>query len=371
MIDRRLTRNLDWYILGAVLFLVGMGLLSVYSATRGWLAESNLDQYYYLIRQATWAALGLVGLAAALYFDYHLLEEISLVFYIASIGLLVLVLAVGKVVSSAQSWLAFGPLASLQPSELAKLAVIIRLAVVLQREDELNTWKGLLVPFFYAGVPLALVLLQPDLGTAMVFAGILFGMLFLAGAPARFLAGVIILIATISPIVYVFFLKDYQKARLLAFINPYRDPLHSGFNVIQSMIAIGSGRLFGKGLFSGTQTQLNFVPEHHTDFIFSVIGEEFGFLGSIAILVAYLLVIWRGTVIMRNARERFGGLLAGGVLSLFLFHVLINVGMNLGIMPVTGIPLPFLSYGGSSLITSLTAIGLLLNVGMRRQKILF
>ncbi len=371
MIDHRLTRNADWPLLAAVLVLVGVGVLSVYSATRGWLLDSGLDQHYYLTRQIMWVAFGLIGLAVALYFDYHLLEEISLVFYVVAVGLLLLVLVVGKTVSSAQSWLAIGPLESLQPSELAKLAVIIRLATMLQREDEPNTWKGLLTPVIYAGIPLGLVLLQPDLGTAMVFAGILLGMLLLAGAPLRFIGAMIGLVAAVSPVVYVFFLKDYQKARFLAFINPYNDPLKSGFNVIQAMIAVGSGQFFGKGLFSGTQTQLNFVPEHHTDFIFSVIGEEFGFLGSVFVLGAYFVVMWRGVRIMSKARERFGALLAGGVLSLLVFHLLINVGMNLGIMPVTGIPLPFLSYGGSSLITTLTAVGLLLNVGMRRQKILF
>jgi rod shape determining protein RodA len=216
-----------------------------------------------------------------------------------------------------------------------------------------------------------LIMLQPDLGTALVFIAILFAMLYMSGVPAKHLLVLLLIGAAASPIAYTYGLKEYQRQRLLIFLDPYKDPTGFGYNVIQSTIAIGSGRLFGKGFLAGSQTQLNFLPEHHTDFIFSVVGEEWGFIGAVVVLALFFTIVWRGLRTAAEARDMYGTLVATGLTTMFLFHVLINVGMNMSAMPVTGIPLPFLSYGGTSLMTNLMAVGIMLNIQARRQKILF
>jgi rod shape determining protein RodA len=218
---------------------------------------------------------------------------------------------------------------------------------------------------------MGLILLQPDLGTAMVFVGILFGMLWVAGANPKHLGAIVLAGLILAVPLFLWVLKPYQQARLMTLFNPYADPTGNGYNVIQSMIAIGSGRFLGKGLFGGTQTQLNFVPEHHTDFIFSVIGEELGFAGGALVLFLFLILLWRIMTVAATSKDKYGALIATGVTAMIGFHVLENVGMTMGVMPVTGIPLPFISYGGSSLMANMIAIGLVLNVGMRRQKIMF
>jgi rod shape determining protein RodA len=220
------------------------------------------------------------------------------------------------------------------------------------------------------GIPFLLVLKQPDLGTSLVFLAIVFGMMFVAGISLRHLGAIVGAGLVFMPIFW-HFLKDYQKKRLTVFLDPNVDPLGSGYHIIQSKIAIGSGMLFGKGLFNGTQSQLNFLPENHTDFIFAVIGEELGFVGATIILLLYLVLLYRGIKIAGAARDNFGTLLATGITSMIAFHLLVNVGMTAGIMPVTGIPLPLMSYGVSALTTNLVSIGILLNIYMRRQKILF
>jgi rod shape determining protein RodA len=249
--------------------------------------------------------------------------------------------------------------------------MIISLAHLLEkRQGRLDNFKDLIPIFIFVGVPFLLVLKQPDLGTSLVFLAILFGMLFIAGIRVKHLAAIVAGGIAFMPIFW-HFLKDYQKMRLTVFLDPNVDPLGSGYHIIQSKIAIGSGMLFGKGLFAGTQSQLNFLPENHTDFIFAVIGEELGFVGSVVVLTLYFILIYRGIKIAGEARDNFGMLLATGITSMLAFHVLVNVGMTAGIMPVTGIPLPLMSYGVSSLSTNLVSIGILLNIYMRRQKILF
>lgn len=371
MLDRRLIRSFDFPLLGVTLVLLLVGLLVVYSATQARDLELYGDRLYHLVRQALAAGIGLLAMLAVVNVDYGLFERLSRPLYLFNLALLTLVLVAGKTVSHSQSWLHLGALGSFQPSELAKILVILTLAKQLQGGEDRPGFIQFLLALVHVGIPMFLILLQPDLGTAMVFVGILFGMLFVYGIPNRYLIGPILLVVILSPFLYYFVLEDYQRARLMVLINPYSDPVKSGYNVIQSMIAIGSGRLFGKGLFSGTQTQLNFVPEHHTDFVFSVVGEEFGFLGGLFLLGAYFFILWRGLQIIEEARDEYGQLVAAGVVSMLLFHVLINVGMTLGIMPVTGIPLPLISYGGSSLIANLVGIGLLLNIYLRRQKIVF
>ncbi|MGE5542328.1 MAG: rod shape-determining protein RodA, partial [Bacillota bacterium] len=311
--------------------------------------------------------------------DYSDLLRFSRVVYILNLGLLASVMVAGRTTLGAQRWIQIGPV-PVQPSELAKLCVITTLAAALsRRESETCGWPQIISAFIHIALPMALVLRQPDLGTSLVFMAIAFGMLFAAGAPGRALGFLIVAgLGGITGAIVAHFrwgfplpLEEYQLKRLIVFTNPGIDPLGSGYQLRQSMIAIGSGRLVGKGLFAGTQNQLRFLPFQHTDFIFSVIGEELGFIGGMAILALYLFVLWRGLRIASMARDSFGALLAVGVVSMLAFHILINIGMTVGMMPVTGIPLPFMSYGGTSLITNMAGIGLLINVYMRRHKIVF
>lgn len=239
-----------------------------------------------------------------------------------------------------------------------------------ERMGRLNTIQDLLPCAVYMAVPFVLVLKQPDLGTSLVFMAIFLGMVIACGMPWRFFSLMIFVGLLMCPVLWQF-MKDYQKMRVMVFLDPNVDPLGSGYHIIQSKIAIGSGMLFGKGLFEGTQSQLNFLPENHTDFIFAVVGEELGFVGAAGLLLLYLLVLWRGMVIARDASDVFGRLLAVGITSMLAFHVLVNVGMTTGIMPVTGIPLPLMSYGISSLTTNILAIAILLNINMHKQKFIW
>ena len=270
----------------------------------------------------------------------------------------------------AQRWIQLGPI-TVQPSEFSKLIMIVSLAALLEdKVGKLNDLHELLPVAAYVGIPFFLVLKQPDLGTSLVFMAIFLGMIFACGINLKILGGLMAAGLASMPILW-HFLKDYQKMRIMVFMDPNVDPLGSGYHIIQSKIAIGSGMLFGKGLFGGTQSQLNFLPENHTDFIFAVVGEELGFIGAALLLILYFIVLWRGIKIARDASDNFGMLLAVGITSMLAFHVLVNVGMTTGIMPVTGIPLPLMSYGVSSLTTNIMAIAILVNIHMKKQKLLF
>ncbi|MFO7311196.1 MAG: rod shape-determining protein RodA [Bacillota bacterium] len=374
--DRRWLRNLDFVLLSAVVLLLLFGLLVVYSATRG-LAETRGDPFYYVKRQSMAALLGFAAMAAVLTFDYRHLAKLSRLFYVGSLALLGAVLVVGRAGGGAERWLSLGPL-NLQPSEVAKISLILVLAWALSERDHVQGWRGIFVALAWLAPMWALILLQPDLGTAMTMAGMTLGILFFAGAPVKHLALLTTagLGAAVGAVVgsiqgWLPILKPYQVNRLIVFFDPYRYRHDEGWNVIQSMIAIGSGSLFGKGLFGGSQTQLNFLPARHTDFIFSVIGEEFGFVGGVFVLFLFGVIFWRGGRILLQAKDSMGSLIVAGVLSMVFCHVLINIGMTLGLMPVTGLPLPLISYGGTSVLTTLTSIGLVLNVGLRRKKISF
>ncbi|HEY8418262.1 MAG TPA: rod shape-determining protein RodA [Limnochordales bacterium] len=374
--DRRWLRNLDFVLLATVVILLLYGLLAVYSATRG-LAETRGDPFYYVKRQSLAAMLGFAGMAVVLTIDYRHLVRLSRLFYLVSLLLLGAVLVVGRTTGGAERWLAIGPL-SLQPSELAKISLVCVLAAVLSDRERVQSWQGILVALAWLAPMLALILLQPDLGTGMTMAGIVLGMLFFAGARTKHLIALTVggLAAVVGAVVasmqgWLPLLKPYQINRLIVFFDPYRYRHDEGWNVIQSMIAIGSGSLFGKGLFAGSQTQLNFLPARHTDFIFSVIGEEFGFVGGAFVLALFFVLFWRGGRILLQAKDLVGSLLVAGVLSMIFAHFLINIGMTLGLMPVTGLPLPLISYGGTAVLTTLVSIGLVLNVGLHRQKIRF
>ncbi|QJW45278.1 rod shape-determining protein RodA [bacterium BFN5] len=368
MLNRRLLKNLDFTLIFTVISIITTSLIIIGSATH--INTPSEDRYWYVQRQGIFALINFILIFVMLHFDYKSLSRYANLLYFVNLIMLLAVMFVGQSALGAQRWIQLGPI-SLQPSEFSKLIMIVSLANLLdKRTGKLNTLKEVIPIFLYVGVPFLLVMKQPDLGTALVFLAILFGMIYVAGISSRLLMMIVGSGLAFMPIFW-HFLKDYQKMRLTVFIDPNVDPLGSGYHIIQSKIAIGSGMLFGKGLFGGTQSQLNFLPENHTDFIFAVIGEELGFIGAALILILYFIMLYRGIKIAGLARDNFGTLLATGITSMLTFHVLVNVGMTAGIMPVTGIPLPLMSYGVSALTTNLASIGILLNIYMRRQKILF
>ena len=365
--ERRPLRHLDPVLLLAVIALVAIGLFAIYSATHRSLEAVGLDPGFYVKRQITFLALGAVVLMLVASFDYRFLKVYAGLFYAASIVLLVLVRTpIGTTVSGSQRWFEFMGF-QLAPSEVAKVAVICMLAAFLSELRGDATLEDVFRATAIAALPGVLVFLQPDLGTSIVFVAILFGILVVTGARGRYLA---ILVLTALVLIFAGFqaglVEDYQIARLTGFLDHGGDPQNRDYNRLQAEIAIGSGGITGLGYLNGTQTNLDFVPAQHTDFIFTVVGEEFGFVGSLALLVIYALVLWRAFRTAMIAKDAFGTYVAAGIGSMFALQIFINIGMNIGIMPITGIPLPFVSYGGSSLLINAACIGLLLNVHMRR-----
>jgi rod shape determining protein RodA len=312
--------------------------------------------------------LGVIAMIVAATFDYRLVKVYAPIAYGAVVLALLLVLTpLGDETAGAQRWITlFG--FQFQPSELAKLTVVAVLASYLSELREVrleHVWRA----GFIAGGPMALIFLQPDIGTMMVFGGVLIGLLVVAGARAPHIA-ILVGMALFGAVIAfnLGIVKDYQIARLTSFLDPAADPLRAGYNRQQAEIAIGAGGLFGRGYLNGTQTNLDFVPEQHTDFVFTVVGEELGFVGATGLLGLYAILLWRGFRTALMSRDGFGTLLAMGIVAMFAFQVFVNVGMTMGIMPVTGIPLPLVSYGGTSMIVNWIAVGLLLNVHMRRFK---
>lgn len=363
--------RLDWVLMLAVLGLVTFGTLLVWSATTHREDLTGGDPTAYLKKQLVNIAIGLVLLVVVMATDHRWVRIIAPLVYLASLGGLVLVLTMGSTVNGSRSWVQLGGM-SIQPSEFAKLAVVVGMALwVAERADVRRGRPGgslgdVLGMLLIAGLPATLILLQPDLGTMLVLAATVFGVLAVSGAPRRWLAllaagGVTAGAAAIA----AGFLKQYQVDRFLAFTNPDLDPRGAGYNVEQARIAVGNGGLFGQGLFDGSQTRAGFVPEQHTDFVFTVAGEELGLAGA-AVLIGLLgLVIWRALRIAARTDDVFGRLAAAGIACWFGFQAFQNVGMCLGIMPVTGVPLPFVSYGGSSMFAGMLAIGLLQNIHLR------
>ena len=367
ILSKRLLRRTDLTLIAAAAAIVIMSLVIIGSATH---VNTPSDERYWFVQRQGISIIVDIALAAFLMnFDYKILQRYGNHFYVFNLILLILVMLVGQSALGAQRWIALGPI-SIQPSEFSKLIMIIALAAMMEKRGKIQSLSDVAPVAGYVLVPFLLVLKQPDLGTSLVFLAIFFGMVFVAGLRLRILAGIFGLGLAAMPVLW-HFLKDYQKMRIMVFMDPNVDPLGAGYHIIQSKIAIGSGLLFGKGLFGGTQSQLNFLPENHTDFIFSVVGEELGFVGCAVLLLLYLIVLWRGIRIAQDASDAFGRLLAVGITSMIAFHVLVNVGMTMGIMPVTGIPLPLMSYGVSSLTTNVMAIAILLNIQLRRQKLLF
>ena len=357
--DRRLLQNVDWLLLGAALFIIGLSLVCLWSLNPG----RGISALMW--RQLSWVGVGLVGLLVVVSVDYRNLVRFAPVFYVVGLGLLLSVFILGRTVSGARRWIHVGPL-TVQPSELFKLIFIITLAWALtSARGERLSRVALVGTFVLLGVPFFLVVKQPDLGTALVLVPVLGATLVGLGLRMKVLGGLALGSVALMPLAW-FVLKPYQRDRLLVYLDPFRDPLGTAYNVIQAKIAIGSGQLLGKGIGGATQSRLAFLPERHTDFIFAVFAEMWGFLGCLVLIVAYALLVLRGFEIAAGTRETRGRILALGVTSVFAVQILINIGMVTGPLPIVGIPLPLMSYGGSSMVVSLTALGLLISIRMRQ-----
>lgn len=362
-------RNLDYTIIIVTMLLAIGGALMIYSATYSGVPGQNQEAYNFLRNQIIWIILGLLAMTFIVSIDYYYLKKYATHFYIFICFLLVLVLlmGVGRTELGASRWIAIGPF-QLQPSEFAKIALIIILAKFLSKfKGEITQRRDVFLALAIMVIPMLLIFKQPDLGTGLTFTAIFLGMLFVAGAKLIRVVEVTALgIVAVAATIFLHILKDYQIKRLIVFLNPDTDPLGDGYNLLQSKIAIGSGQVFGKGLHAGTQTRLNFIPAHHTDFIFASLGEKIGFFGALIFIILFFILIWRGTKAARLSKDLFGTLLATGVLCMLSFEIFVNIGMTMGIMPITGIPLPLISYGGSSMMTTMIGIGILMSVYMRR-----
>lgn len=366
-IDRKLVRNIDPGIIIATGLLICIGILAISSATH--VNEIGLTSQ--IKTQIAAFILGVIAVLFILLIDYNNFGEAYKIIFIINVVLLLSVLFLGVTRNGAKSWIIIGP-AQIQPSEIVKIGFILSFAKHLEKKkDNLNRIIDVVPYLIHLGVLIGLVLLQPDFGTALVFIFIAFFMMLTAGVNWKLIAGAISAVLVSIPAIWFFYFSEYQKERILVFLNPELDPLGAGYHVIQSKIAIGSGQFAGTGLFNGVQNKLGFIPFKDTDFIFSVIGEELGLIGTLLVVFLFVWLLMRCIHIAKVAKDDFGMLISVGITAMFLFHVLENIGMTIGIMPVTGIPLPFISYGGSSLLTNMVAIGLVLNVGMRRQIIRF
>jgi len=362
MIDRRLFTHFDWTLVGFTLIIASVGILNLYSTTCN--GEASGTPLY--LKQISWLLIGLAVMVTIAFIEYRVYSDLAYIIYMIALFLLLVVMGYGMITSGAQRWIRIGSL-SFQPSEFVKISLIMALAKFFHRPPnrEGYTLRNLPLPFLFVFLPIILILKQPDLGTAIILLLIFISVLFFVRMRWSSLLTIGVAGAAVIPLLWRF-LKEYQKRRIVTFFNPDLDPLGAGYHLIQSKIAVGSGGLIGKGFMKGTQCKLGFLPEQQTDFIFSALGEEWGLMGSLLLVGLYLALILWGLRIAVEAKDRFGAILSFGVVAMFFWHVFINVGMVLGMMPVVGIPLPFLSYGGSFLISTLIGIGLLLNVSMRR-----
>ncbi len=362
-IDRRLISHFDWTLFLLMLTFVLIGVMTIYSANYN-ITEKHAGGLP--SRQLIWLGLGLIAMLAAIAVDYHHIDRIAYPFYGGILLLLIVVLVAGHAGGGSQRWINLG-FFRLQPSEPAKLAIVLMMAKYLQDGEPTKGYRlrDIWVPFALVGPLVLLTLVQPDLGTAIILGIVFLSMLLIGGLRLRSFVYLLGTGLAFLPVGW-HFLKSYQRARILTFLDPDRDPLGAGYHVIQSKIAIGSGRLFGKGYLHGTQNRLDFLPAQHTDFIFAVFSEEWGFVGCLVLLLLYVILIAYCLRLMQRVKDRFGGLLVFGMVAIFFWHVVINVAMVSGIMPVVGVPLPMVSYGGSALASMMFAIGVMINVSMRR-----
>lgn len=355
----------DVPLLVCTLLLVAAGLATLYATT---LSDASSGIFY---RQLVFLCIGLAAFLFFSFFDYHILAKTNRIIYVVLVSLLLYLTAFGSLIRGGRRWVDFG-ITRFQPAEFVKFTVILGLARLLYlKRGQINSYKTIIWTLAYALVPAALVALQPDMGSAIIISGIWVGIILISPIKKKYLAVLLAAFLVFAGITWRFVLKDFQKSRIEVFLNPGLDPRGRGYNVRQATIAVGSGQFTGMGLGKGVQSQSKFLPERQTDFIFAASSEEIGFLGSASLLGLYFFLLFRLLKIMKNAKDDLGMYLAGGVFFFFFLHVFINIGMNIGLLPVTGIPLPFVSAGGSSLIVCLVLLGVLQNVSIQSKALRF
>jgi len=361
MIRERSFSTLDLNFLGTALVIAAIGCMLIYSAT--YFSDPDLQT---LRKQVLWVGIGITLAMFFLFVDYHVFFDVAPILYGIGVALLIYLLAWGKVTANVKSWIHIGAF-QFQPSEFMKIFTALMLTKFFDTYDRAYLDpKSFLRVMLIIGIPVGLIIVQPDFGTAATFFPLVAVAMFFGGIRWRVWVVTALIVALLAGAGWAFFLKPYQKDRIVTFLNPDRDPLGKGYQVTQAKIAIGSGGIHGKGFKQGTQAKLEFLPARHTDFIFAVLGEEWGFIGVAIVLALYLFLIVQALQFAKNARDRGGAFLVISLISFFIFHVLINVSMQIGVLPTTGIPLPLISYGGSSTMMFLIAIGLMANVDMRR-----
>ena len=365
--NREILKNIEWWILILSIILCVVGVVALYSTTQ----STNFEDMH---KQIIWLIVSLVIMIVISFIDYRILVRISPILYGISILLLIAVLFT-KSINGASSWFNIGGF-SLQPAEVAKVTVLMFLAYVISKvqlkgRNEINNFLKLTLIISVIALPVLLIIIQPDYGTATAYLVALIMVLFVAGIDKKYIIIATILVVVGLPLVYQFVLPEHAKTRIDVFLDPESDPKGSGYNIIQSKLAIGSGELTGMGLLNGNQTQLGYLSPKTTDFIFSAIGEEMGFIVAGTVIIAYVFLITKSLYVAKTARDDIGTYLAAGISGIFLFHLTENIGMTMGLLPITGVPLLFVSYGGSSLMTSFVCIGLLLNISGNRKKTIF
>ncbi len=355
-------KKFNWNLIALEILLFGIGIWNLISATG--VQDKSLGLYK---TQLLWFGIGMCLTVVILLMHYSIFSRLAYFIYFANLVLLGAVLFFGKSSLGAKRWIGVGAF-RIQPSEFMKLSMVICLAKYFELDQNVGgyTIKDLVLPALLVGLPSGLIMLQPDLGTALIILLTFVSMMLFLKIQTRTLITIAVCAMVCLPAVYKFGLKPYQRQRLVSFLDPTADPKGSGYNSIQSMIAVGSGQLLGKGYKKGTQSHLNFLPEHHTDFIFSVFSEEHGFVGCVILLVMYLVFMLNGVSVAYQSNDKFGVLLALGIMSVFFWHIFVNMGMVMGVLPIVGVPLPFLSYGGSSLITSVLSVAILTNIANKK-----
>lgn len=364
---KKLLKNTEWSILIVSVILAVIGLIALFSATQS-------TEYVEFKKQVQWILISIPFLILVSIIDYNVIVRFSTLAYIILIAMLIGVLFTNPI-NGARSWFKFGESFTFQPSELGKVITILFIAFLINKmqlrgRDEINRFWKLLICLFFAALPIGLIVMEPDNGTAIAYIIAILFMLFVAGIDKKYIFIACISLAIAAPIIYNN-LPEHAINRIKVFLNPGSDPRGAGYNILQSKLAIGAGEIFGMGLFKGNQTQLGFLHPKTTDFIFSVIGEEMGFLATGCITILYIILVTKAIYVAKTAKDNIGSYIAIGIAGIFFFHMTENIGMTIGLLPITGVPLPFVSYGGSSLVTNFICIGLLLNISSRRQKAIF
>ncbi len=364
---KKVLKKMDYVLIAIVVLLFLIGIVALYSANGG--IDGDTGE---VLKQSIWFTVGVIAAFSIILIDYNMIGKLWIPLYGIILILLVGVLFTPPI-NGATSWFRIGSI-SLQPSEFAKIVLILGTAKVIEffkKKDTLNKPLSILAILLFVLVPVALIIKQPDYGTAMVILVILVLMLFVAGIKWRYIISAMLLVAILIPLAYMYILPQHAKNRIDVFLNPQLDPRGAGYNIIQSKLAVGSGQLWGMGLFEGNQTQLGILPMKTTDFIYAVISEEMGFIISVLVVILFVVLLLRILDIAKTAKDSYGSLICTGVFGMILAHFIENIGMTMGLMPITGIPLPFISYGGSAMLTNMIAIGLVLSVSGRRKKNLF